>query len=101
MEAIRSKPNHLRLSCFLALNIADSMITWQGVSMGASEVNWYNFLLGAMPIWAVLVIKMAIAGLLGFLVYRHRESLFKFLNLGMTLIVVFNLISLIVTRVLS
>ena len=101
MEAIKSRPNHLGLYCFLALNTADSVITWAGLSLGAIEVNWYSFLFNAMPIWAALILKMAITGLVAFLVYRHRQSLFKFLNAGMALVVTFNVISFIIMKVVS
>lgn len=95
----RSRITILGLFSFLGLNIADSIITWQGLSMGALEVNWYNFLLGTIPVWAVLAVKMIIVGLIAFLIYKYKKSLFKFLNIGMTLIVVFNLFSLIITRI--
>ena len=101
MEAIRSKPINLGLLCFLGLNIADTIITWWGLSMGSLEANWYKFLLSSMPVWSVLVFKMALVGLFAFLIYRYRGSLFKFLNIGMTLIVIFNLFSLVITRAMG
>ena len=100
METIRSQPNHLGLFCFLGLNIADSVITWQSLSMGASELNWYKFLLSAMPVWSVLVLKMIIVGLVAFLVCRYRKSLLNPLNVGMSLVVAFNLLPIIIVRVL-
>lgn len=103
MEAIKTRNllSTLGLFCFLGLNIIDSIITWQGLSIGALEVNWYAFLFNAIPVQFVLILKMAIAGLFAFLIFRYRKSLFKFLNVGMALIVVFNIISLIVTRAIS
>ena len=103
MEAIKTRTllSNLGLFCFLGLNIIDSIITWQGLSIGASEVNWYNLLFSVMPVQFVLILKMAIAGLFAFLIFRYRKSLFKFLNVGMALIVVFNLFSLIITRVIG
>ena len=76
---------------FLGLNIADSIITWRGLAMGADEFNWYRLLLGSMPLWAILAIKLLLAGLCAFLIYRYRRKLFKPLNIGMGLVVAFNL----------
>ena len=79
------------MACFLGLNIADSLITWKVLSMGGVELNWYKVLLDVMPMWGMLAIKMGLAGLCTFLVYRYRRSLFKPLNIGLGLIVAFNL----------
>jgi len=48
-----------------------------------------------MPVWGVLSIKLALAGLFAFLVYKYRKSLFKPLNVGMGLVVGVNLFWLI------
>ncbi len=79
------------MALFFGLNIADSLVTWKVLSMGGVELNWYKVLLDVMPVWGVMAIKLALAGLFAFLVYRYRRSLFKPLNIGLGLIVAFNL----------
>jgi len=79
------------MALFLGLNVADSFLTWRVLSMGGIELNWYKFLMDVMPVWGVLSIKLALAGLFAFLVYKYRRSLFRPLNIGLGLIVAFNL----------
>lgn len=64
----RKGAHNLALVCFLLLNLADSIITWWALAMGLMELNWYRFLLDAMPVWAVLWLKLGLAGLFAFLV---------------------------------
>jgi len=77
---------------FLCLNLTDSLLTWRAISQGGGELNWYRLLLSSMPLWEVLVLKMCLAGLLAFIVYKRRERLFKPLNTGMGIIAGFNLL---------
>ena len=76
---------------FMCLNVADSLLTWRVLNMGGIEVNWYGLLLGPMSLWLLLLSKIALAVLFALLVYKFRKSLFKPLNIGMGLIVAFNL----------
>ena len=76
---------------FMGLNVADCLLTWRVLNMGGIEGNWYWVLLGSMPLWLILLSKIALAILFAFLIYKFRKSLFKPLNIGMGLIVAFNL----------
>jgi len=92
MEAIvERKPISIGLLCFLALNIADSIMTWWLLSLGGTEGNWYQLLMGSVPIWAILALKMSIAVGIAILVYKYRRRLFRFLNIGMSLVVAINI----------
>ncbi len=93
----RKGAHNLALVCFLLLNLADSIITFWALAMGLMELNWYRFLLDAMPVWAVLSLKFGLAGLFAFLVHRYKRVLFKPLNVGLGLIVAFNLLSILIT----
>jgi uncharacterized iron-regulated membrane protein len=78
---------------FLGLNLLDSVVTWFGIKTGvATEANWFGLL--SLPLWATLSIKLALAGLIGFVVYKYRRKLFKPLNVGLGLVVAFNLLVL-------
>ena len=88
---IERRESNLGLFCFLGLNIADCAITWWALSMGGIELNWYKYVLGTMPVWGMLSVKMALVGLVAFLVYKYKRKLFKPLDIGMGLIVAFNL----------
>jgi len=91
----REKGAHnLALVCFLLLNLADSITTWRALTMGLTELNWYRFLLNTMPVWAMLLLKLGLAGLFAFLVHRYKATLFKPLNIGLGCIVAFNLLSI-------
>lgn len=79
------------MAVFLGLNVADSIVTWFALQNGALEANWFRYLFGVMPIWSVLLLKMALAGACAVVVYRCRRTLFRPLNAGMTLVVGFNL----------
>ena len=85
------------LLCFLALNVADCILTWWAVLMGGTDMNWYRFLFSSVPIWSVLCLKMCMVGLFVILVYEHKNGkfLFRFLNIGMGLVVAFNFIPVI------
>ena len=76
---------------FMCLNVADSLLTWRVLNIGGIEGNWYWLLLRSMPVWLLLLSKIALAVLFAFLVYKFRKLLFKPLNIGMGLIVAFNL----------
>lgn len=89
---VERRESNLGLFCFFGLNIADCAITWWALSMGGIELNWYKYVLGAMPIWGMLMVKMALVGLIALIVSKHMRRLFKPLNIGMGLIVVFNLL---------
>jgi hypothetical protein len=83
------------LYCFLGLNILDSLVTWRAITSGAGiEVGWYRFLQPSMPIWAILLVKTALVGLIAISVYKHRRPLFKSLNVGMGLIVGVGLVTI-------
>lgn len=86
---------YIGLSVFLALNVADCLLTWYLLSVGGSEGNWYSRLLGVMPVGAVLTLKCCLALAIGALVYRYRSHLFKFLNAGMGVVVGINMIPLV------
>ena len=85
---------YIGLSVFLILNLADCLMTWYLIYIGGSEGNWYSKLLGVMPVEVVLALKMGIALSIALLVYRYRSRLFKFLNLGMGVVVGINAIPL-------
>ena len=92
MEAIvERKPSKAGLLCFLALNIVDSVMTWWLLSLGGIEGNWYH-LWSLVPVWGILILKMSIAGGVAILVYKYRRYLFRFLNIGMSLVVAINAI---------
>lgn len=92
MEAIvERKPTNTELLCFLALNITDSIMTWCLLSLGGTEGNWYQLLLGSVPTWVLLILKMSIAVGIAILVYKYRRHLFRFLNIGMSLVVAINI----------
>lgn len=80
------------LVCFLALNVADCVLTWWLLSLGGTELNWYGMLLQSMPTWAVLALKMTIVVGIAALVYKYRRHLFKYLNIGMGIIVTINIV---------
>jgi hypothetical protein len=91
MEAIiERKPSKIGLVCFLALNMVDSIMTWWLLSLGGTEGNWYH-LWSLVPVWAVLTLKMSLAVGIAILVYKYRSRLFRFLNIGMSLIVAINI----------
>ena len=87
------------MACFLSLSAVDSILTWGVLSIGGTEANWYGLLLGGLPVWAILAIKTVLAGLFAFLIYKYRRRLFKSLNIGMGLVVAFNLFTLAVGAV--
>lgn len=91
MEAVKKLEANRDIVCFLGLNIADCLITWYILSIGGSEANW----LGIMPIGAALTIKMALATLFAFWIYKYKRRLLKFLNIGLGLIVGYGLVVLI------
>lgn len=80
-------------SLWLAFNGIDSITTYFALRVGAVEANpvmgGIGGIVGEVPSYAV---KLAIAGLVVVLLYRTRKvRLFKYLNLGMGAIVIFNL----------
>ena len=82
------------LLCFLALNVADCILTWWAISIGGIEANWYRFLFSSAQIWAVLSLKMCIVGLFALSICEHKNKkfLFRLLNIGMGLVVAVNFI---------
>lgn len=94
MEAVRKEANW-PLACFIGLNIADCLITWQVISLGGNEINWFGVLF--MPVWGMLLLKMGIAAIVAAWIYRNRRRWFNLLNIGMGLIVAYNLGVLVVS----
>ena len=92
MEAV--KKTSFGLWCFLALNVVDCVMTCWLVSNGGVEGNWYRIVFSAMPIWAGILLKMGIVGVIAYWVFRYRRGLFKLLNVGMGIIVMLNMISI-------
>ncbi len=78
---------------FLGLNLTDAMITLALVNMGISmEANWYGYLPDKIPFWLAMVLKVALAGLLAYVLIKNgKHKLFKPLNIGMLAVVVFNI----------
>ena len=95
MEAVVEKRVNLGLVIFLGLNVADCVVTYIVLSMGGVENSWYKFILGSVPVWGMLLLKMLLVGLIAMVVYRYKKKLFKPLNVGMGLIVAANLLPII------
>ena len=78
---------------FITLNIADAALTTSALSSGGSELNPFYFALGN-PI-VVLAAKILLVGviILG-LVMSRRLHLLNWLNIGMGLIVAWNVMAL-------
>jgi hypothetical protein len=96
MEAIvERKQGNIGLLSFLSLNIADSIMTWWLLSLGGTEGNWYQLLVGTVPAWAILTLKMSLAVGIAILVYKYRRHLFRLLNIGMGLVAAINIMPVI------
>ncbi len=81
------------VAAFLGLNLMDAMITLALINMSISmEANWYGFLPDKIPFWLAMILKVALAGLLSYVLVKNgKHRLFKPLNIGMLAIVAFNI----------
>lgn len=78
---------------WIALNLADAIVTVYAVRHGLNEANWFLMPLAAGP--GLIVAKYFLSGVVLAGLYMYRKSnLLLPLNLAMTTIVAWNLISL-------
>lgn len=82
---------------FIGLNLLDGFLTWLALGLGMLEINWYRYLFELYPVVVTLGFKFLLAGICCFLVYRHKRSLFRPLNVGMGVVVGVNLVGILVT----
>ena len=92
MLVLRKEPKPLHVYLFIALNALDIALTIIALSLGAEEMN---LLLASFqnPV-SLVAVKMILAGTiaLGLVIFR-RVYLVPFVNAGMTLVVIWNIVA--------
>ncbi len=78
---------------FVLANISDVLSTLFGIQMGASEVNpFLSFLMEATSVPEALLVKLALACGVGYLVWRWRPRLLKIPTIAFALIAMSNVV---------
>ena len=92
MLVLRNDPKPLHVYLFIALNAVDIALTLTALSLGAREINLV-FAAFQNPV-LMAAVKMILAGtiLLGLALFR-RVYLVHWLNAGMTLVVIWNIVA--------
>ena len=92
MLILRTAPKPLHIYLFVALNALDIALTMKALSLGAKEINLV-FVALEHPV-AMAAVKMILIGtiLLGLVLFR-RTYLLHWLNAGMSLVVIWNVIA--------
>lgn len=92
MLIFRTMPRCLPVYLFLALNVLDILLTVSALLLGAQELNCI-FAWTTSPI-AMVVIKMVLATivLLGLILWQ-RAYLIQWVNAGMVLVVIWNIVA--------
>ena len=93
LERPRTSPSQTAFLIWVALNVADALITWYSFGLGASEANpllsSFQQAQGAGP---MLLLKVALAALVGALVRRWgKRHVLRAMVWGMLIVVVYNL----------
>ena len=92
MLVLRTAPKPLHIYLFVALNALDIALTMKALSLGAKEINLV-FAFFEHPV-AMIALKIILIGtiLLGLVLFR-RTYLLHWLNAGMSLVVIWNVIA--------
>lgn len=87
------------IKLWIALNLADLALTIAAVNMGLTEINPL-FALFTTNIAAMVVVKVLLTmAAIGFLVLIRKLYLLKWLNIGMAVVVAWNLLWLLLTMI--
>ncbi|MEX2598395.1 MAG: DUF5658 family protein [Dehalococcoidia bacterium] len=80
------------LSAWILLNLLDALLTWTGISLGASEASPHlNAVAHTLGLEGMLLIKLAAAVAVGCVLWwRHAFRIFRGVNALMALVVLNN-----------
>jgi hypothetical protein len=81
-----------RVFLFVALNIADLLLTLTAISMGSHELNIVYTVAGSTTGMAILKLALAATVVTGLTLFR-RTYLLTWINAGMAIVVIWNLIA--------
>ena len=81
------------MKSFVLANISDVLSTLFGIHLGASEVNpFLSSLMAATSVPEALLVKLALACGMGYLVWRWRPRLLKIPTIALALIAMSNVV---------